>query len=72
MREHDAAGLSVTAAEDLLDRVGVAHRLRDYGLQRDQLGAVATLSWGQIDDFLESNARSFGRRDVEEILGDAF
>ena len=72
MREHDAAALSVTAVEDLLVRVGVAHRLRDYGLRRDQLGAVASLSWGQIDDFLESNARSFGRRDVEEILGDAF
>ncbi len=72
MREHDAAALSVTAVEDLLDRVGIAHRLRDYGLQRDQLGAVASLSWGQIDDFLESNARSFGRRDVEAILGDAF
>ena len=42
------------------------------GCRRDQLGAVAELSWGQIDDFLESNARPFGRRDVEDILGAAF
>ena len=70
--EDEAAALSVDAVEDLLDRIGVAHRLRDYGLQRDQLGAVADLSWGQIDDFLESNARPFGRRDVEDILADAF
>ena len=70
--EDEAAALSVDAVEGLLDRVGVAHRLRDYGLQRDQLGAVADLSWGQIDDFLESNARPFGRRDVEDILGAAF
>ena len=71
-REHEAAALSVTAVEDLLDRIDVAHRLRDYGLRRDQLSAVADLSWGQIDDFLESNARPFGWRDVEEILGDAY
>ena len=72
MQEQEAAALSVAAVEDLLDRIGVAHRLRDYGLRRDQLDAVVDLSWGQIDDFLESNARPFGRRDVEDILGDAF
>jgi alcohol dehydrogenase len=70
--EDEAAALSVDAIEGLLDRIGVAHRLRDYGLQRDQLDAVADLSWGQIDDFLESNARPFGRRDVEVILAAAF
>jgi len=72
MSEQTAAALSVAAVEDLLDRVGVAHRLRDYGLTREQLGDVAELSWGQIGDFLESNARPFGRRDVEDILDDAF
>ncbi len=72
MSEQTAAARSVAAVEDLLDRIGVAHRLRDYGLEREQLGTVAELSWGQIGDFLESNARPFGRREVEEILGDAF
>jgi hypothetical protein len=33
---------------------------------------VADLSWDQIDDFLESNARPFGRQDVESILADAY
>jgi alcohol dehydrogenase class IV len=50
----------------------VTHRLRDYGLGRDQIGGVADLAWGQIDDFLESNARPFGRDDVETILNDAY
>ena len=45
--EDEAAALSVDAVEGLLDRIGVAHRLRDYGLQRDQLGAVADLSRGR-------------------------
>ena len=72
MRELEAAALSVSAVEDLLDRVCVAHRLRDYGLRRDQLCAAADLSWGQSDDFLDSNARPFGRPEVEEILVDAF
>jgi alcohol dehydrogenase class IV len=72
MSEQTAAALSVAAVEDLLDRVGVAHRLRDYGLTREQLDAVAELSWGQIGDFLESNARPFGRRDVGDILDVAF
>jgi alcohol dehydrogenase class IV len=72
MRENEAAALSVVAVEQLLDGIGVAHRLRDYGLQREQVGAVADLSWGQIDDFLESNARPFGRQDVVDILEDAF
>jgi alcohol dehydrogenase class IV len=72
MSEQTAAALSVAAVEDLLDRVGVGHRLRDYGLTREQLDAVAELSWGQIGDFLKSNARPFGRRDVEDILDDAF
>lgn len=67
-----AARHSVVAVEELLDRVAVAHRLRDYGLRRDQIGAVADLSWGQIDDFLESNARPFGREDVETILNEAY
>ena len=66
-----AGALAVEAVEDLLDRAGVAHRLRDYGLLRDQIPRVADLSWGQIDDFLESNARPFGRQDVESILADA-
>jgi alcohol dehydrogenase class IV len=70
--ELEAAGLSVVAVERLLDRVGVAHRLRDYGMRRGQIAAVADLSWSQIDDFVESNARPFGRRDVEDILGDAY
>ena len=52
--------------------LGVAHRLRDYGLLRDQIPEVADLSWDQIDDFLESNARPFGRQDVESILADAY
>lgn len=72
MLENEAAVLSVAAVEALLDGIGVAHRLRDYGLQREQLGAVADLSWGQIDDFLESNARPFRRQDVKDILDDAF
>jgi alcohol dehydrogenase class IV len=72
MRENEAAALSVVAVEQLLDGIGVAHRLRDYGLQREQVGAVADLSWGQIDDFLESNARPFGRQDVVDILEGAF
>jgi alcohol dehydrogenase class IV len=71
MRQDEAAELAVTAVEELLDRIGVAHRLRDYGLTRDRLGLAADLSWAQIDDFLESNARPFGRRDVEDILGAA-
>ena len=70
--DDEAAALSVDAVEDLLDRVGVAHRVRDYGLQHGQLGEVADLSWAQIDDFLESNARPFGRPEVEEMLGAAF
>ena len=72
MLENEAAVLSVAAVEALLDGIGVAHRLRDYGLQREQLGAVADLSWGQIHDFLESNARPFRRQDVKDILDDAF
>jgi len=67
-----AAALSVPAVEALLDRVGAAHRLRDYGLRPEQIPHVADLSWGQIEDFLESNARPFGRGDVEIILHDAF
>ena len=67
-----AAALSVAAVEGLLDRVGAAHRLRDYGLRPDQIPHVAELSWGQIEDFLESNARPFGREDVESILRDAY
>ncbi len=70
--EADAAALAVTAVEDLLDGLGVAHRLRDYGLRRDQIPTVADLSWGQIDDFLESNARPFGRQEIEGILVDAY
>ena len=66
-----AGALAVEAVEDLLDRLDVAHRLRDYGLRRDQIPEVADLSWGQMDDFLESNARPFGRQDVETILADA-
>ena len=68
----EAAALSIDAVDELLDRVGVAHRLRDYGLAREQIGEVAELSWGQIDDFLASNARPFGRPDVADILDDAF
>lgn len=67
-----AARLSVVAVEALLDRVGVAHRLRDYGLRRERIAEVAGHSWSQIDDFLDSNARPFGRADVEAILNDAF
>jgi alcohol dehydrogenase class IV len=70
--ERDAGALAVEAAEDLLNRVGVPHRLRDHGMRREQIPAVADLSWEQIDDFLESNARPFGRRDVEDILTDAY
>ncbi len=66
------ARLSVVAVEELLDSVGVAHRLRDYGLAREQIGEVADLAWAQIDDFLESNARPFGRAEVEGILGEAY
>ena len=66
------ARLSVVAVEELLDSVGVAHRLRDYGLGREQITEVADLSWGQIGDFLESNARPFGRAEVEDILIEAW
>lgn len=66
------ARLSVVAVEELLDSVGVAHRLRDYGLARERIPEVADLSWGQIGDFLESNARPFGRAEVEDILSDAY
>jgi alcohol dehydrogenase len=72
LSDPDAGVVAVAAAEDLLERVGVPHRLRDHGLRREQIPAVADLSWGQIDDFLESNARPFGRRDVEDILADAY
>ena len=72
LAEFKAARLSVVAVEELLDSIGVAHRLRDYGLRHEQIAEVADLSWGQIDDFLASNARPFGRADVTDILNDAF
>ena len=60
----EAARLSIVAVEQLLDSIGVAHRLRDYGLRREDIPKVVELSWSQIDDFLGSNARlrQAGRR----------
>jgi alcohol dehydrogenase class IV len=72
LSEGEAAESAVEATVDLLDGIGVAHRLRDCGLTREQISEVADLSWGQCDDSLESNARPFGRVAVETILRDAF
>jgi alcohol dehydrogenase len=64
----EAAELAVNAVEDLLDAVGVAHTVTAYGLGEDQIEAAADISWSQIEDFLDSNARPFGRQDVADIL----
>ncbi len=72
MSDLEAARLSIVAVEQLLDRIGMAHRLRDYGLRREDIAKVVELSWGQIDDFLGSNARALGKQDVADILEDAF
>jgi alcohol dehydrogenase class IV len=72
MSDLEAARLSIVAVEQLLDRIGMAHRLRDYGLGREDIAKVVELSWGQIEDFLASNARPFGRQAVADILEDAF
>ena len=72
MSDLEAARLSIVAVEQLLDHIGMAHRLRDYGLRREDIPKVVELSWSQIDDFLGSNARAFGKQDVAEILDDAF
>lgn len=63
-----AAELSVEAVEELLDAVHVAHTASAYGLTEDDVEAAADISWSQMEDFLESNARPFGRQDVADIL----
>jgi alcohol dehydrogenase class IV len=63
-----AAALSVVAVEELLDAIDVPHTLGAHGLRREDIEKVADLSWSQIEDFLDTNPRTFGRQDVVDIL----
>jgi alcohol dehydrogenase class IV len=64
----EAAERAVQAVEELLDAIDVAHTVSSYGLREDDIEAAADISWGQIEDFLDSNARPLGRQDVADII----
>ena len=66
-----AAELGVVAVEGLLDAVGVPHTVSTHGLRREDVQRVADLSWSQIGDFLDTNARPFTRQDVVDMLNAA-
>jgi alcohol dehydrogenase class IV len=68
----EGAEASVVAVEGLLDSIGVAHRLRDYGLAEDDLDGLLDETYEPAaEDFLVSNARFFNREDAATILRDA-
>lgn len=66
------ARLAATAVEELLDSLGVACRLSHCGLRREQLPRVADLAWQHAGMLSASGESPLGRREVEDLLGEAF
>jgi maleylacetate reductase len=58
------------AAARLLDRLGLPTRLRDCGVEEDDLDAVARLSAGHRG--VQANPRPVGEEDARAILAEAF
>ena len=66
------ARLAAAAVEELLHGLGVARRLRDCGLRREQLPRVADLAWEHAGRLSASGESPLGRQEVEDLLGAAF
>lgn len=65
--ETQAAGLSVKAVKSLLDDVGISYRLSDYGVPREEFGALAKATVGAVR-LISNNPRSVTEQDVIRLL----
>jgi alcohol dehydrogenase len=71
LSEQAAAERAVSAVERIRDRIGIPQRMRDLGLKREQLPALAEKAFA-IKRLMGTNPRRPTQADLLEILNQAF